>query len=103
MTSGGFRLSIDSKPGFRSPLGAHITGHRYAFGEFIVDPARNRVSRGDDVSTLEPKAMDVLVYLLERPGEVVTVAELLDHVWAGRVVEETTVYQTHLKTASGLW
>ena len=37
--------------------------------------------------------MDVLVYLLERPGEVVTVGELLDQVWAGRVVEETTVYK----------
>ena len=37
--------------------------------------------------------MDVLVVLLERAGEVVSFDELLDTVWAGRVVEEATVYQ----------
>jgi len=44
---------------------------------------------------LEPKSMAVLERLLERHGDVVTIDELLDHVWVGQVVEPGSV-QRHI-------
>ena len=37
---------------------------------------------------LGSRALDVLVYLAERPGEVIPKKELMDHVWPGVTVEE---------------
>ncbi len=46
----------------------------------------NRLTRDDVEQRLEPLAMDVLTYLLERPGNVVSSDELLRNVWGGRAV-----------------
>ena len=40
-------------------------------GEWEVDPALNELRRGGEAIRLEPKAIEVLRYLAERPGEVV--------------------------------
>ncbi len=37
--------------------------------------------------------MEVLICLLEQPGEVISVHSILERVWAGRVVEENSVHQ----------
>jgi len=56
--------------------------------ERIVDPSLNRVtSRGQTVQ-VEPKIMQVLVALAERPGDVVTREELMARVWAGVFVTD---------------
>lgn len=46
--------------------------------------------------------MDTLVFLAARPGKVVSAAELMAGVWAGRVVEEAAVYQTVAKLRRAL-
>ncbi len=46
--------------------------------------------------------MDVLVYLLDRPGDVVPVDELIREIWAGRVVEESAVHQAISKIRRAL-
>ena len=74
----------------------------YRFGEWLVEPDLNRISRGDEEQQLEPKATDVLVYLLEHTGEVVSSGELLDQVWPGRVVEESAVHQRISKIRKAL-
>lgn len=51
-------------------------------GEYLVQPQLNRiVSSSSEVSTLEPKVMDVLVYLADHPGEVLTKEAILGAVW----------------------
>ncbi len=40
---------------------------RFRVADWDVDPAINRVSRGEQVFKLEPKVMEVLVYLAGRP------------------------------------
>jgi TolB-like protein/DNA-binding winged helix-turn-helix (wHTH) protein/Flp pilus assembly protein TadD len=55
-------------------------------GDFQVDPATLEVRRDDRVSRLEPKVMDVLLLLANRPGEVVTRADFEREVWKDRVV-----------------
>src|SRR5258706_8180844 len=51
------------------------------FGPFELS-IRERVLRRDGVALpLGDRALDILSYLAERPGEVVAKRELMDHVW----------------------
>jgi adenylate cyclase len=61
-------------------------GRSFRVADWTVDPAGGRIRRGDDVVRLEPKVMDVLVYLARRPGEVITRTELEAAIWPGVVV-----------------
>jgi DNA-binding winged helix-turn-helix (wHTH) protein/TolB-like protein len=65
----------------------------YEFGEWVVEPHLNRIRRGGKEIQLEPRTLEVLRYLLDHPGEVVSIDELLDTVWAGRVVEPNAVHR----------
>lgn len=61
-----------------------VSRYRFADVEFDVD--RFVVTRGGQRVVLEPKAMDVLRALVERPGRLVSKDELLDLVWPGVAV-----------------
>jgi len=58
----------------------------FCVAEWLVEPASGRISRAGKALKLEPRVMDVLVYLACRPGQVVPREELEAAVWAGRVV-----------------
>jgi adenylate cyclase len=57
-----------------------------------VDPALDEICRAGHTIKLEPKAMQLLMCLAERAGEVVSVDELLDLVWKDVVVSPDSVY-----------
>jgi adenylate cyclase len=57
-----------------------------------VDPALDEISKNGQTSKLEPKAMQLLICLAERAGEVVSVDELLDRVWKDVIVSHDSVY-----------
>jgi DNA-binding winged helix-turn-helix (wHTH) protein len=59
-----------------------------SFGPFRVTRARRLVERNGEVIRLGSRAFDVLVYLLEHAGHVVSHRALLDAVWPGTYVEE---------------
>src|SRR3954465_11694538 len=53
------------------------------FGPFELS-SRQRVLRRDGVMLpLGGRALDILIYLAERPGEVIAKQELMDQVWPG--------------------
>ncbi|MET4385996.1 putative ATPase/DNA-binding winged helix-turn-helix (wHTH) protein [Bradyrhizobium sp. F1.4.3] len=61
------------------------------FGPFELS-SRERVLRRDGVALpLGSRALDILIYLAERPGEVVAKQELIDHVWPDVIVEEGSI------------
>jgi DNA-binding winged helix-turn-helix (wHTH) protein len=61
------------------------------FGPFELS-IRERVLRRDGVAlTLGDRALDILIYLAERPGEVVAKREIMDHVWPDVTVEEGSI------------
>ena len=62
-----------------------------------VDPAGLRVTIGRSDIRLEAKAMQVLVYLAERAGRVVSRAEIEEQVWPGRIVTEDSVIKAIAK------
>ncbi|HEY0543130.1 MAG TPA: response regulator transcription factor [Actinoallomurus sp.] len=50
-------------------------------GDLRLDPARRQVFRGDAEVELTPREFALLEYLIRRPDEVISKAELLEHVW----------------------
>lgn len=66
---------------------------RYRFGPFQLDVQTRELRRGDTLIALTAKAFDVLCLLVGNRQRVVGRAELLDTVWAGRVVEENNLTQ----------
>lgn len=60
----------------------------FTMGEWFVDPASNVVMNSHGKRRLQPRVMDVLVYLAERPGKVTSRSELLAAIWPGLVVTE---------------
>src|SRR6201994_3535059 len=75
----------------------------YRFGQFVLDPNRRRLSRGETLVSLTPKAFDVLLVLAQHPNRLVTKEELLQAVWGNTFVEEgnLTQYISHLRRALG--
>jgi TolB-like protein/DNA-binding winged helix-turn-helix (wHTH) protein/tetratricopeptide (TPR) repeat protein len=62
-------------------------------GDWRVDPAVDEISRDGALVKLEPRAMRLLLCLAEHVGNVVSVHQLLDEVWADVVVTSDSVYQ----------
>ena len=50
-------------------------------GDLRLDPATHRVWRGETPVELTPRQFSMLEFLLRRPGEVVSKATILAHVW----------------------
>jgi transcriptional activator of cad operon len=63
-------------------------------GDWCVDPAMGRISRGDEVVRVEERTLRLLLELARRPGEVVGINDLLERVWAGVTVTPDSVYQS---------
>lgn len=73
----------------------------YRFGEFAVDTDLIDVSGPDGSRDFEPQVFDVLLYLIEQRGRLVTKEELLDNVWGDRFVSESAM-TTRIKQARRL-
>jgi DNA-binding winged helix-turn-helix (wHTH) protein/tetratricopeptide (TPR) repeat protein len=65
----------------------------YQFDEFLVDPVRRVLLRDGEPVSVTPKALSILMVLLERPGEVVDKAELFQKVWPDTRVTEANLTQ----------
>ena len=58
------------------------------FGPFELSIGERVLRRDGRVLPLGDRALDVLSYLADRPGEVIAKQELMDHVWSDITVEE---------------
>jgi DNA-binding winged helix-turn-helix (wHTH) protein len=77
-----FNLKMDKLPGQKI----------YEFEEFRVDVVHRMVyHRGIEIH-LAPKAVETLLALIERRGEIVSKGTLLDAVWPETVVEESNLF-----------
>ena len=67
---------------------------RYAFGEFLLEPLQQRVSRrGGDALALTPRLFNALMLFVERPGELLDKDTLMRALWPDVVVEENNLSQ----------
>src|SRR5580658_5028362 len=80
----------------------------YEFGSYVLDSAQMLLRRGGSVVPLQPRALEMLLVLVRRNGEVVSRQELVEAVWPDSFVEEGNLTQNIFvlrrelgKTASG--
>ncbi len=64
------------------------------FGPFRVDRLRRELKNRETPVPLPPKVFDVLVTLLERPGETISKDQLMQAVWPDTFVEEGNLTQS---------
>jgi DNA-binding winged helix-turn-helix (wHTH) protein/Flp pilus assembly protein TadD/TolB-like protein len=69
-------------------------GEIFQFGEFRIDPQDRTLRRNDSAVVLHRRAFDVLLYLVQNPGRVVTKDELLKNVWPDAFVDENNLTQS---------
>jgi DNA-binding winged helix-turn-helix (wHTH) protein/tetratricopeptide (TPR) repeat protein len=75
----------------------------YAFDGYELDPQRRTLLRDGAQVRLTARAHDVLRFLLEHHGQLATKRQILDHVWRGVVVEDSSLTQAihELRTVLG--
>jgi DNA-binding winged helix-turn-helix (wHTH) protein len=62
-------------------------------GDWVVDTRLDEITRPGETVKLERRMTQVLAMLAARPGDLVTIDELLDTVWSGVVVTQGSVYK----------
>ena len=63
----------------------------FRIAEWLVQPSLNRLSFDDQVVQLEPKLMDVLVYLADNAGQVMSKIDITDAVWTDVFITESVI------------
>jgi transcriptional activator of cad operon len=81
------------------------TSKQLRIGDWTVDPASGQISRSipgpvpgqssaqTETARLEARTMLLLLCLADRAGQVVSIDDLLNHVWSGVIVSPDSVYQ----------
>jgi TolB-like protein/Flp pilus assembly protein TadD len=69
----------------------------YRFSSFTLDSTNYCLSNSERQLAIEPQVFDLLHYLVVNHGKVISRNELLDNVWAGRIVSDTTL-SGHIKS-----
>jgi predicted ATPase/DNA-binding winged helix-turn-helix (wHTH) protein len=65
-----------------------VVHRKLRFGPFELSIGERVLRRDGQVLPLGDRALDILIYLADRPGEVIAKQELIDHVWSDVTVEE---------------
>ena len=76
---------------------SHLISESFLINEWEVSPATLSIQKGEKIVKLEPKVMQVLAFLANRPGEVISRQELEDHIWEGTIVGYDAVTNTIIK------
>ncbi len=74
----------------------------FQVGDWLVDPAAGEIAKGGVAVKLEPKVMEVLSYLADRQGELVTREDLERDVWRGAVVGYDAITAAVIKLRKAL-
>src|SRR5262245_9391114 len=64
---------------------------QFRFAAFSIDVDRRELRRGSELIEIEPQVFDLLVYLIRNRQRVVSKDDLLEGVWGGRIVSESTL------------
>jgi DNA-binding winged helix-turn-helix (wHTH) protein len=65
--------------------------HTVSFGEFCVDLSKHVIYKNDERIRVSPKEFDTLRVLAENSGHVVTKEEIMQEVWRGTFIGDTSL------------
>src|SRR5689334_13986312 len=63
----------------------------FVFDSYVLDTGRRELRRGHTVVSVQPQVFDLLEYLIRNRGHVISREKLLDAIWGGRIVSESTL------------
>jgi adenylate cyclase len=64
---------------------------KFVFGDHVLDVERRELRRRGELIALEPQVFDLLIYLVRNRDGVVSKDDLLQAVWGGRIVSDSTL------------
>src|SRR6476469_6393356 len=64
---------------------------KFNFDNHILDTDRRELRRGADLVAMQPQVFDLLVHLLKHRDRVVSRDDLIELVWGGRIVSDSTL------------
>jgi len=64
---------------------------QFLFGDHVLDVDRRELQRGPETVAVGPQVFDLLVYLIQNRDRVVSKDDLIESVWGGRIVSESTL------------
>jgi len=79
-----------------------LNGTPFFINDWRVVPAEGLLARGNETVRLEPKTMQVLVYLASKPGQVISRDELEQNVWRNELVGYGAVTNAVIKLRKAL-
>jgi TolB-like protein len=63
----------------------------FAFGDHLLDVGRRELRRAGEPIAVEPQVFDLLVYLIRNRDRVVSKNDLIENIWGGRIVSESSL------------
>lgn len=64
---------------------------QFLFGDHTLDSDRRELRRGEQSIAVEPQVFDLLIFLVQNCDRVVSKDDLIESVWGGRVVSDSTL------------
>ena len=77
-------------------LEARAESSSFSFGDIEVDADARQVHKAGEEVALTPKEYDILTYMLDRPGKVVSRDMMIDDLWGQDVYVTHRVIDTHM-------
>ncbi len=73
---------------------SNISLHSFYLGDWCIIPEQCRIQNSDASHHIQPKLMDVLLYLAERPAYVVSADELIEACWMGQPMTDNPIHKS---------
>jgi DNA-binding winged helix-turn-helix (wHTH) protein len=70
-----------------------LLNNGYRIGDHLVRPLQGLIEGPNGVTHVEPRVLNVLTTLAAKPGSVISIDELIENVWPGKCVEDSSVYK----------
>lgn len=70
----------------------------YNFNNFLLDTVNFTLTKVNESIPIEPQVFNIILYLIEQKGRVVSRQELLDTIWKDKIVSDSSI-SNHIKSA----